>query len=276
MSARIPILTFHALDDRSSAIAFPPSVFRRGLESLADRGYSTIRLTDVADCLDTGTAFPERTFVLTFDDGYRSVFDAAFPVLRDLGMTATVFLTVGARPSSDPDDGDSFRPADDERLPSMSGRDMLSWGEIRRMADEGIDLGGHTLTHPMLPTLSADAAEREIRESQRRVESAANVPVESFAYPDGRFDDAARDLVRRFYRCAVGTRLGLTTLRSDPWALERIETYYFRSPRTFGLIASGALPFYLRLRSLPRAVRRAAQLTLDRRGMRRTERERRG
>lgn len=49
------------------------------------------------DCPRQGKPFPERSFVITFDDGYQSVFNEAFPVLQRYGMSATVFLTVGEK-----------------------------------------------------------------------------------------------------------------------------------------------------------------------------------
>src|SRR5262245_55267199 len=84
----LPVLTFHALEDRSAVISFPPREFRRGLGRLHARGYRALPLADVVACLRAGRPFPPRTLVLTFDDGYRSIYEEAFPVLRDYAMTA--------------------------------------------------------------------------------------------------------------------------------------------------------------------------------------------
>src|SRR5262245_41693770 len=122
----LSILLFHSLDDQPAPISFPPDLFRRGLGRLYEHGYRTLPLSDVVDRLQRGAPFPPRSFVITFDDGYRTVHDEAFPVLKEYGFSATVFLTVGETPASS------------TRLPSMAGCSMLDWDEIRRMHNAGI------------------------------------------------------------------------------------------------------------------------------------------
>ena len=95
MADSLPVLTFHALDDRSSVISFSPQVFRRGMGRLHENGYQTLSLLEAVDYLHRGASFPDRSFVITFDDGYQTVYDEAFPVLQRYAMTATVFLSVG-------------------------------------------------------------------------------------------------------------------------------------------------------------------------------------
>ncbi len=96
----LPVLTFHALDDRPLVISFSPRLFRLGISKLYEGGYRSLSLLEGADCIRRGKPFPERSFVITFDDGYQTVFDEAFPVLRRYNMTATVFLTVGEKSKS--------------------------------------------------------------------------------------------------------------------------------------------------------------------------------
>src|SRR5262249_3339422 len=110
MAASFPALTFHTLDDRPSVIAFSPRMFQRGIARLHKRGYRTVSLLEAVDCLRRGTPFPDRSFVITFDDGYQTVYDVAFPVLQRYGMSATVFLTVGEKGTANPAG----------RLPSLS------------------------------------------------------------------------------------------------------------------------------------------------------------
>ncbi len=242
----LSILTFHAIDDRASPISFPPAAFESGLRHLADAGWSTIRLTDAVEHVRRGAAFPDRRIVITFDDGYRSVHDVAFPLLREHGMTATVFLPTGEAPDT----------GDGSRLPAMEEREMLSWGEIREMAAAGIDFGGHTMTHPFLTQVDRARLEHEVRGCQAVIEDALGRPASTFAYPDGRHDVQARTIVADHYDCAVSTRLGQVTADSDPFALERIETFYFRRPKDFARLTSPRLGAYLRRRAFPRAIKR--------------------
>ena len=109
MAACLPILSFHALEDQPSVTSFSPSVFRRGMAKLHESGFRALSLLEAVDDLRRGNPFPKRSFVITFDDGYQSVYDQAFPVLQRHGMSATVFLTVGDRGTTTPGIGSHER-----------------------------------------------------------------------------------------------------------------------------------------------------------------------
>jgi len=130
MAVRLPILTFHDIDERPSVISFSPDVFKFGMGRLREEGYKTISLSRIVECIRKAEPFPDKAMGVTFDDGYRSVYEKAFPVLRSNGMTATVFLTIGDRKT---------RPLQ-ERLPSFGGREMMSWPEILEMHRERTSL----------------------------------------------------------------------------------------------------------------------------------------
>jgi peptidoglycan/xylan/chitin deacetylase (PgdA/CDA1 family) len=221
MATTLPVLTFHAIDERRSVISYSPEGFRRAIATLAGRGYRTLRLAEAAAAVRARRSFPERAFVLTFDDGFQSVYTDAFPALEQHGMSATVFLTVGARPTGD-------------RLPAFEGRTMLSWAEIREMHHAGHEFGAHTLTHPDLTRLTP-------------------------AYPFGRWDARSRAVVQRYFDCACSDALGLLTARSDPHALERVDAYYLRTPRLVQLMTTAFFPWYVRARDVPRRLRRAVR-----------------
>ena len=159
-AARLPILTFHAIDGVGDVGAFPSGLFRQAIARLHQRGVRALDLGAAAAMLRRGDALPPRAVVLTFDDGYRSVYADAFPVLQEYGMTATVFLAVG----------DPAAVAPRDRLPSLTGREMLAWGEVREMALAGIAFGAHTLTHADLTRLPVDRLETEVRRSRGVIE----------------------------------------------------------------------------------------------------------
>jgi peptidoglycan/xylan/chitin deacetylase (PgdA/CDA1 family) len=254
MTGRLPILTFHAVDDVDrSVIALSPLRFAGGIETLAGLDAHTLGMGETADHLSGGGSFPRRAFGLTFDDGYRSVYDAAFPQLLRWGFTATVFLAVGRG-----------RTGANDRLPSMNGRPMLSWGEIRAMHRAGVTFGAHTLTHPNLSTLPPVQVREQITESQRRIEDALGAPVRCFAYPYGAADRESRRVVVEHFDCACSDRLGLVHARSDLYALERVDAYYLGSKRLFGMIFTGTFPWYLSVRNLPRLARRRLETVVRR------------
>ena len=250
MSSSFPILTFHAIDDRPSVIAFAPTLFRHAMAKLFDAGYRTLGLLDLAHMIGQRRPLPDRSFAITFDDGYQSVFEQAFPILQCFGFTATVFLTIG-------EEGERTAA---ERLPSMEGRSMLSWGEIREMQRCGIEFGAHTLTHPDLTRLSLKRLESEICDSKTIIEDALSAPAASFAYPYGRYDKRCHEIVSNHFVCACSDKLGFVHRNSDPYTMERVDAYYLRTEKLLSLMSSALFPLYVKARSVPRRIRRAVQL----------------
>ena len=248
----LPVLTFHAIDERSSIISFSPQQFRRGIARLYESGYRTISLLEAVQCLSLRKPFPARSFVITFDDGYQSVFDEAFPVLQRYHMSGTVFLTVGER--------GALKLAD--RLPPFGERSMLSWREIREMQGGGMDFGAHTLTHPDLTRLPLERVKAEICDSKKIIEDVLNAPVNCFAYPYGLYDRRSREIAQQRFDCACSDRLGLITLDSDPFRLERVDAYYLRTDRVFDMMFTKLFPWYIGARGVIRRIRRAFELKL--------------
>jgi len=146
-----------------------------------------------------------------------------------------------------------------DRLPSLTGRSMLSWKEIREMQRAGIDFGAHTLTHPDLTYLSSDQLKAEVCDAKSIIEDALGAPVTSFAYPYGRYNGRVRDIVREHFACACSDRLCLVGQGSDLHALERVDTYYLRTDPLFSMMLTRYFPWYVWACSVPRLVRRTFQ-----------------
>jgi len=246
MFSSLPVLTFHAIDERAEVISFPPRLFERAMARLYQSGYRTLDLADMAACLRNRDTLPDRSVVITFDDGYQSVYDHAFPVLQRYGFSATVFLTVG----------ENVERSDTSRLPSMCDRPMLSWGEIKEMQRAGIAFGGHTLTHPNLTRAAPERITIEMVEGKKIIEDALGASVPTFAYPFGRYDRRSREIASRHFACACSDKLGFTSQASDLYALERVDMYYLASERWLSLMPTRFFPWYVRARSVPRRLRR--------------------
>ena len=109
------------------------------------------------------------------------------------------------------------------RMPRL----MLSWDEIREMVALGMTIGGHTVTHPNLPSAGPDAA-AEIAGARRILEAQIDAPVTMFSYPNGGaeryFTPEIQRIVREAgYQAATTSRNGFATRQSDPFALERVQ-----------------------------------------------------
>jgi hypothetical protein len=126
---------------------------------------------------------------------------------------------------------------------------MHSSGSIR--------FGAHTLTHPDLTRLPAGRVEAEVGDSKSIIEDALGAPVVCFAYPYGRYDGTSREIASRHFECACSDRLGLITVKSDAFALERVDAYYLGTDRLFDILLSNSFSRYIWTRSVPRRIKRA-------------------
>lgn len=112
-----------------------------------------------------------------------------------------------------------------ERPPAEYG--AINWRQAREMADVGVEIGSHTLTHPILTGLSDDGLRDEVRRSRERIQYAIGRDVETFCYPNGDYDLRAQvEVARAGYQFAVATEVGLNNKQSDPLALRRIHGEY--------------------------------------------------
>ena len=173
--------------------------------------------------------------------------------MQNYGMSATIFLTVGEKGTQKAE----------ERLPSLEGRSMLKWYEIREMKRWGIEFGAHTLTHPDLTRLSQDRMETEICDSKKIIEDILNTPISYFAYPYGRYNDNVRELVQQHFACASSDKLGFITPNSEIYALERVDAYFLRTEKLFNLMLTKWFPWYIWARRIPRWIRRTVVNSLE-------------
>lgn len=247
-SSTLPILMYHGVDAQSSVVTLHPRRFRWQIEWLHRHGYNCISLGELARCMIAGESFPERTVVLTFDDGYQSLYTEAFPVLRQYRFSATVFLVAGFCGK------DNRWRSQPQNIPTMK---LLTWEQINEMARFGIEFGSHTLNHPYLDHLPPHALHDEIVLPKTILEEKLSRPVMVFAYPYGRFSKPSKDLVASVYDAACSTRQGLTHPGSDRYALERVEISYISHPWAFQSLFQPVFPYYLSVRKAGRALRSA-------------------
>lgn len=215
------ILMYHMVSPprpgaRFNKLRVHPTAFERQLQWLVAEGWRFIFLSELEAKRPRG-----KTVALTFDDGYQDNFLAAHPLLEKYGGKATLFL-VADRIDRDWSVAKNPRHADGElrREPKLTDED------VRAMLASGVwELGAHTATHPLLPSLDAAAKALEIGGARAALERRFGAPVESFAYPFGIFGDADRDAVAAAgYRWAVSTNAGISTDPSaDAHVLRRIK-----------------------------------------------------
>jgi peptidoglycan/xylan/chitin deacetylase (PgdA/CDA1 family) len=199
----IPILMYHSIHtDPKNSLMVPPSTFEAEMQHLKDAGYHSITFKDLEDWKD-GRPLPNKPIVITFDDGYKDNYTEAFPVLKKLGLKATIFVVSGF----------------------VGGKNNLTWDEIKDMQQSGIiEIGAHTVSHLDLTKLSEKQKWEEIHGSKVAIEEQIGCPVIAFAYPAGRYDDATvKETEKAGFEFAVTTRNGLAIPQQGLLTLHRIR-----------------------------------------------------
>jgi len=234
---RLPVLMYHEIADpseTSSRLAVGPTALADQLAYLHDAGWETISAGALSAILADGEAvLPERTVVLSFDDGYESFYTRAMPLLARYGFTATLFMTSGwvkeARPP-----GPGIPP-------------MLSWAQLSDVARAGIEIGAHSITHPELDQLTEQRLHDELFDSKKELEDKLGMEVPGLAYPFGYLSPAVREKALKAgytYAYAVGNRIA--TPQADAFAVPRLTVKRATSLAEFGRLISGADTFTLR------------------------------
>lgn len=218
---RLPILMYHSISDDGEEgihpyyrVATHPRRFAEQMQWVADLGCAGVSLEEALPQLSRGDFGKRQLVVLTFDDGFRDFYTAAWPVLKRHGFTATMYL-----------------PTAFVAAPRMSfhGKECLTWGEVRELRAQGIRFGSHTVNHPKLHELPWNEIERELMLSKLRIEQEIEEDIVSFAYPyafpreDRRFTEPFVDVLRRRgYRNCVTTLVGRVPAGGDPFHLPRL------------------------------------------------------
>lgn len=219
-AARIPILMYHRigepLDDADRKYCVRPADFVRQMRDLAEHGHRAVSLDAFFVWLDGGEPLPEGAFVLTFDDGFRGVYQHAFPWLRQAGWPCTVFLVSGL-----------IGGRDAWNAPSGLGTsELLGRDEILEMARYQVRFESHTRTHAHLPQLSDEGLAGELCASRSDLESLLGQPVRYLAYPFGETDARVIDAARRAgYAGGCSSQPGFNGRAIDRFRIRRLDVY---------------------------------------------------
>jgi peptidoglycan/xylan/chitin deacetylase (PgdA/CDA1 family) len=192
--------------------------------------YFLKRYTNVVSLDDffSGKLSPEKiNVVITFDDGYKSWVTDALPTLRKLGLPATFFISSGFIGLSKEDEADFIRSkifSGPKTHRKVTG--ALTFADVKKIADEGFTIGGHTVNHRNLAELRDEVQLRyEIIEDKLRLERLTGRQIEYFAYPSGVYHNPEINLSEVLresgYRGAVTTESGSNNVRSNPFLLHR-------------------------------------------------------
>ncbi len=203
-SYQLPILGYHRIGEFKGdhVPTVSPEAFKRQLDTLARHRYRVLGLDEFTRLLDEGGPLPRRSVVITFDDGYEETHSIAWPLLKQLGFPAAVFVT----------------PAE-VGLPGFAG-----WEQLIEMAGNGMLIGNHTMHHSYLPAVKEDHLAEELIESKYVIEERLGRPIYFLSYPIGGFTAQAQALAKQTgYLAACTTNRTSPLAGIDRFALRRIK-----------------------------------------------------
>jgi peptidoglycan/xylan/chitin deacetylase (PgdA/CDA1 family) len=208
----VPILCYHRFGIGPSKMIISPSQFEAQLDWLARNQFRVLRLSELAGFLAAREALPQRSVVITIDDGYESVHRHALPLLKKYGVPATLFMYTDF----------------------VGTGDGLSWVQLQELAKSGlVDIQAHSKTHRNLIDKGAsesDTAYRQNIDTELRVPrqalekrlAAIGVKVRHFAYPFGDANELVLEGMQRHqYELGLTVNPGGNPFFSHPMMLRR-------------------------------------------------------
>jgi peptidoglycan/xylan/chitin deacetylase (PgdA/CDA1 family) len=198
--AGVPILVYHSVSPyypSESSIkkeyAIEPEMFEKQIQYLLDNGYQVVSLDDLSENLINNKPLPKKSFVLTFDDGWKSQYQYAFPILKKYNLTATFFIYTD---------------------PISNYHSFMNWDEIKDLDNSGMTIGDHTKTHPYISAKLDDKTLRtEIIGSKKTIEDHLGKQISFFAYPFYHYTPEAENIVKEAgFKAARG---GYTSIKNN-------------------------------------------------------------
>ncbi len=209
----VPILTYHNLGEQAKGrLVLAAASFREQMRYLKTNGYRVVSLAEFIEFTRLNRQLPQRAVVLTFDDGYHAFKDHAYPILKELGFTATLFIYtdwVGA------------------------GRGALSWADLRELSAAGIDVQAHSKTHADLRRAQGETEAQYARRMQAELEQPQDLfnrnlgrRSQVLAYPYGRWEEGLLPKVKEYgYIAAFSVRRQGNASFVRPLAGHRSQIY---------------------------------------------------
>jgi len=190
------------------------------MEYLKTNNYRVFSLSELARRLDDHAQIPEKSVIITFDDGLASHFELAYPILKQFSFPACFFIISGL----------------------VGRKGYMNWGQIRAMHADSLEIGSHGLTHRILDLLPEEDILFELKESKALLEKNLGIPINFFSLPRGTLrEKEITQLCRQAgYRVLCLSRIGYINAHSKAFFLKRFPLKKCRSLKDFTSVITGS------------------------------------
>lgn len=225
---RVVVLMYHRVGEAGNAwerkYCISPGVFAAHLRALADRGMRAVDMVDFVAWLQGRATLAPGSFVLSFDDGFFGVYEHAFPLLREMGWPATVFLVSGLIGGHD--------EWSRRENPSGATYPLLDAEQIEAMRSHGIRFHSHSRHHIRLTTLDDARLRDELEGSKRDLERLLGEPVSYLAYPYGAVNERVLAAARAAgYEAGFSVQPGFNRPgEGDAFRIRRLDVFGTDTP----------------------------------------------
>ncbi len=228
---RIKVLMYHKIvedeDIRMKHWTFVSTKqFKKHLSLLEQWGFTPITFKDYLFYKDGDFNLPKKSVIITFDDGFESVYNNAFPMLKKFGWNAVVFVLADKNITTDVWDKKCGFPASN----------LLRQEQIIEMNNSGFEIGSHSMSHADLTSISLRAAGYEISYSKEVLENLINTEIVSFCYPFGSMNKKIQELVHHAnYELACGVYSGNPKFWTNKFDIRRLTISNTTNSLQFGI-----------------------------------------
>lgn len=245
------ILTYHSIDDSGSPISVSRAAFERHVAWMESDAVRVVPLSEIHRVPEG-----EDTVAVTFDDGFSNFADLAWPMLRDAGIPATVFV-VTEQVAKDNRWGGRQEPG----IPDLP---LMDWDTIGRVGDEGAEIGAHSATHASLPTCDDVRLVSEVEGCQDALERRLGQRPTSYCYPYGDVDDRVAGAVRERFERACTVTLRPLRGSEDACLMPRLDAYYLQAPGRIERFGTSSFARWVGFRAVLRSVRHRVRVMTGR------------
>jgi peptidoglycan/xylan/chitin deacetylase (PgdA/CDA1 family) len=238
------ILTYHSVDDSGSPISTSRADFTRHVKWLTS---GVVRVVPLETLLHLPS--DSDAVAITFDDGIENFATFAAPMLLERGLPVTLFVVTDSAGTNN-----QWQGSGTQGIPCLR---LLEWSVLAHLAEQGVAIGSHTCTHPILTRVERQVLNTEIQRSAARIQQEIGAPPRHFAYPFGQYNEAVMREAGRVYTTACTTDFRVFEEAEDPLALPRLDAVYFREEGRLEKWGTPEFRSYLRVRHTLRGLRAA-------------------